>query len=417
MSVNDQASKEKEDILTEASPTLRPVVRTKPTSAASYSSLIAEWAEIQKDVDLFGPNLDSALQMIAERALALTWASGSAIALKDENHPSDLICVARAGLDSPELGVRLDARLGFCGDCVRTSTIQKCDDTEGDVSAESQGLRTRGIRSVIACPIKTIKGGIIGVFEVFSSEPAAFWDNDGRTLERLSRIVVRAVSRVRQSAGKPLPLIEPASIQPSQPQPVETSPSEGAVPIEESSETGRTVILFATGILSVVFAVWLIAPWISEAMSSLISPPKSQAAETARASVDYAGMNIAELQKNASAGSPTAQYAVAMRYAAGDGVEQDYHEALDWFLKSAESGDMRASAKIAGCFWAGRGTPQDYSKAYFWGLLAQAAGDEAGRVIVINSAPHLTDRRRAAEQQEADAWLRAHRLGSSQASR
>ena len=74
---------------------------------------------------------------------------------------------------------------------------------------------------------------------------------------------------------------------------------------------------------------------------------------------------------------------------------------------------MRAAAKIATCFWAGKGAPQDYSKAYFWGLLAQAAGDETGRAIVINSAPHLSDHQRSAEQQEADSWLRSHHVGSS----
>src|SRR5581483_11213163 len=147
------------------------------------------------------------------------------------------------------------------------------------------------------------------------------------------------------------------------------------------------------------------------------SPPKSQAAETAPASLDYAGMIIDDLRKTALTGSPTAQYAIAMRYATGDGVDQDYHEALGWFIKAAENGDLRASAKIASCFWAGQGAQRDYSRAYFWGLLAQATGDETGRVIVINTAPHLSDRQRAAEQQEADTWLRTHRLRRLRASR
>jgi len=390
--------------------------RTIPNSAASYSSLIAQWVDLQKDVDLFAPNLDAALQLVAERALALTWASGALIALKDENHPSDLVCVARAGTDSPELGIRLDARLGFCGDCVRTAAVCKCDDTEHDVSAESRALRARGIQSVIACPIKTIKGGILGVFEIFSSEAAAFWDNDARTLERLAGIVAKAVGHAKQAAGKPVPLIERQMAEPLAEEKSETSSIGDADALPEPPETGRTVTLFATGILAVVFAVWLTAPWIAETMNSFVSPPKSQAAETAPASLDYAGMIIDDLRKTALTGSPTAQYAIAMRYATGDGVDQDYHEALAWFIKAAENGDLRAPAKIASCFWAGQGAQRDYSRAYFWGLLAQATGDETGRVIVINTAPHLNDRQRAAEQQEADTWLRTHRLRRLRAS-
>jgi putative methionine-R-sulfoxide reductase with GAF domain len=391
-------------------------VRPKPRSAASYSSLIAEWAEIQRDVDLFGPNVEGALHLIAERALALTWASGAVIALKDENHPTELVCVARAGHDSPELGVHLDAKLGFCGDCIRTATIHKCDDTEHDVSAESKGLRDRGIRSVIACPIKTVKGAIIGVFEIFSSEAAAFWDNDARTLERLARIVEKAVTHAMQSAGKVVPVIEREITETVQPETAAASLVEPAILATEPSDTGRTVTLFATGILAVVFAVWLTAPWIVEAMNSVISPPKSQAAQTLPA-IDYSSMSIPELRKTALSGSPTAQYAMAMRYATGDGVDQDYHEALAWFLKAAENGDLRAAPKIASCFWAGKGAQQDYSKAYFWGLLAQTTGDETGKVIVINTGPHLSDHQRAAEQQEADAWVRSHGRGSSRGAR
>lgn len=410
--VAGEATSSKEQVM-ESSPAFLPkALRPRPTSAASYTSLIAEWADIQKDVDLFGPNLDGALQLIAERALSLTWASGATIALKDRNSSTDLVCSARAGNDSPELGAHLDTTSGFSGECVRSSSAVKCDDTHIDTRVESESLRALGIRSLLACPIKTLKGAVIGVIEVFSAEPAAFWDNDIRTLEHLARIASRAVSQVMHSAGITIPAFEP-----EQKNVADASESQDLAVVDEtlvqeSSSTGRSVILFATGLLAVVFLVWLIAPWISEAMSTFISPPKSQAAETITLP-DYQGASITDLRKIALSGSPTAQYALAMRYATGEGAAQDYHEGLAWFLKAADNGDLRAAGKIASCFWAGKGTSQDYSRAYFWGLLAQAAGDETGPVIVINSSPHLSDRQRSAEQQEADSWLRSHHIGAS----
>jgi TPR repeat protein len=177
------------------------------------------------------------------------------------------------------------------------------------------------------------------------------------------------------------------------------------------------MVLFGAGICAVVLAAWLAVPWISEAMNSRDAPPRPQAAEVAAPAVDYAGMNTAELKTAALAGNGAAQYALGIRYASGDGVEANYHQALGWFLKAADSGEPHAASKIASCFWAGKGTEQDYSKAYFWGLLAQAAGDDTARVIVIDSSPHLHDRQRLAEQQEADTWLRAHRSQGSGGSR
>src|SRR5262249_10958580 len=84
-----------------------PVTAFRPSSGASYTSLVNEWSDIEKEVDLFGPELEPALQVIAQRALTLTWASGAAVALMNKLKPSELICRARAGSDSPELGARL----------------------------------------------------------------------------------------------------------------------------------------------------------------------------------------------------------------------------------------------------------------------------------------------------------------------
>jgi len=386
------------------------VLRARSGEAAGYSSLIAEWAEIEKDVELLGSNLHPALQLIAERALTLTWATGAAIALRDNVKSGVLICEARAGNDSPELGARLDTYSGFSGECVRSGSTLVCDDAETDPRVDHESCHALGIRSVIACPIKTHKGEIIGILEVFSPETAAFWDNDASTLERLARIIASAISR---SKAKVLPATDSEEKQEDKvPLKADTS-FENETFSAWPTPRGRKAILFVSGIVAVVFGVWLVAPWISDAMTKFTAPSTSQAAETKPTSADYVGMDVRDLEKIALQGNPAAQYSLGMKYASGDGAVQDYHEALSWFLKAADGGNVRAAAKIATCFWAGKGAPQDYSKAYFWGLLAQAAGDETGRVIVINSAPRLSDHQRSAEQQEADAWLRSHHFGSS----
>ncbi|MBV9622898.1 MAG: PilZ domain-containing protein, partial [Acidobacteria bacterium] len=89
-------------------------------SASAYTSLVQEWSEIEKEVELCGPDLDPALHLVAQRALTLTWASGTAVALINKLAPSEMVCRARAGTDSPELGTRLDAGSGLSGECVRS---------------------------------------------------------------------------------------------------------------------------------------------------------------------------------------------------------------------------------------------------------------------------------------------------------
>lgn len=387
-------------------------VHARPGSAASYSSLIHEWAEIEKDVGLYGPDLAPALQMIAERALTLTWATGAAIALINKLKPSELICRARAGSDSPEMGARLEAGSGFSGKCVRAATTLICDDTETDPHVDRQSCRALGIRSLMACPVKSLKGEVIGIIEVFSPEPAAFWDNDSLILNRLARITASAVSHAEHSRPGILEVPHSDDAEPDLLSNTIRSFEEQAVSTR-GPQYGRKALWFALGLAAIMLAVWLAAPWMADSLARLASRSNAQAAEASPMNDTYFEMSTKDLQQAAIQDGGPAQYALAMRYASGDGVKQNYHEAMTWFLKAADNGEVRAAAKLATCFWAGKGAPQDYSKAYFWGLLAQAAGDETGRVIVINSAPHLSDHQRFAGQRQADNWLRSHHMGSS----
>src|SRR5262249_7319531 len=243
----------------------------RPSSASSYTSLVNEWSDIEKEVDLFGPELEPALQVVAQRALTLSWASGAAVALMNKLKPSELICRARAGTDSPELGARLQAGAGFSGECVRSATTLKCDDAHTDSRVDRASCRALGIRSLIACPVKRKTGEVIGILEVFSPEIAAFWDNDCNILERLARIIANAVSRAEHSRPDVLAVAPPSDEQ-------ETNLLASTIRSLQDQEFaaripsfGRRVALFLVGASALVIAVWLSKPWIKEGIARLIS--------------------------------------------------------------------------------------------------------------------------------------------------
>ena len=386
-------------------------VQAQPSSAAGYSSLVSEWAEIEKEVELYGPDLEPALQLIAQRALTLTWASGAAIALMNKLKPSELICRARAGTDSPELGARLQAGSGFSGECVRAATSLKCDDAQTDSRVDRKSCRALGIRSLIACPVKRRSNEVIGILEVFSPEVAAFWDNDTTVLERLARIISAAVGRAEHTRPDVLSFQPPADEEESNLFTDTLRSFEDQVFVTNVSSFGRRVLLLLTGIAAFTFTIWLVAPWIADSISKFSSGSSPQYAEASPSRNAYFQTDIKDLRKLAAKGNAAAQYTLGMRYATADGVRQDYREAMAWFRQAAEQGDVRAQAKMASWYSVGRGAPKDYSKAYYWGLLAQAEGDDMGRVVVISTAPYLSDTQRAAQQQQADKWLHAHHIG------
>src|ERR1700680_4792954 len=134
---------------------------------ADYSAVLSALVAVKREVEATGTDVERALQLLAERALSLTHATGAALAVAREPGSNGMVCLARAGSDAPGLGARLQAGSGFSGECVRTGKVLRCDDTEIDPRVDQEGSRLLGIRSMIAAPIRR-DDVVVGLLEVFS---------------------------------------------------------------------------------------------------------------------------------------------------------------------------------------------------------------------------------------------------------
>ena len=73
---------------------------------------------------------------------------------------------------------------------------------------------------------------------------------------------------------------------------------------------------------------------------------------------------IKELKKHADAGEKKAQHNLGYRYFKGNGLKQDYNEAVKWLTKSAEQGLAEAQSQLGFCYSMGHGVEQDHKKAF-----------------------------------------------------
>jgi GAF domain-containing protein len=137
-------------------------------------------------------DLEPAISVIAERAQALTGATGAAIALR---HGDEIICRARTGRTAPDLGVRLQTDSGISADCVRTGEVVLCHDAERNPLVDLASCRRLGARSILAAPLRHFRK-TLGVFEVLSGAPHAFDHRDVATMQLLSSLMVAAISRL-----------------------------------------------------------------------------------------------------------------------------------------------------------------------------------------------------------------------------
>ena len=83
-------------------------------------------------------------------------------------------------------------------------------------------------------------------------------------------------------------------------------------------------------------------------------------------------------------------------YYDGDGVAQDYGEAVKWFQLAADRGDRAAQNNLGLMYAQGQGVPQNHVQAFKWFNLSARAAHERRR-----------DRRSAAtgERLEAEALV------------
>ena len=133
--------------------------------------------------------LDEVLQLVAERAIAITGADGLGIALAENN---EIVLRASAGAIKPDVGQRIQRDSAFSGACFRTAQIIRCDDTETDDRVNLYTCRQLGARSMVAVPLCG-RRRVIGLLEAFSAEPFGFNDSDVGSLELLAELILGAL--------------------------------------------------------------------------------------------------------------------------------------------------------------------------------------------------------------------------------
>jgi len=171
-------------------------------SAPEADSLSAGSSTIQYEFHSLGPDLNTALRFISERARTLLRGSGAAIALVDRG---PMMCRASVGTGGPPLGTHVDVNSGFSGECIRSGKALRCDDAETDPRVDAATCEKLGIRSIVAAPIR-YERDVVGLAEVFSPHSFAFDEGDLAVLERLAQtalLVLRQTQPVKRRYARP----------------------------------------------------------------------------------------------------------------------------------------------------------------------------------------------------------------------
>ncbi len=182
---------------------------TGPSSSVSADPAGAVGGRSNGSRGLEETELDSALQLLVERAQYITGATGTALALPQGE---EMVCRASAGSSAPAVGARLQVRSGLTGESIARRQLLRCDNAESDPRVNLETCRALGIASIVVLPLLRRSGEVRGLFELFSDHPYAFEERDLIALERMADLTLTALDLAEQRQNlvpAPAPRREP----------------------------------------------------------------------------------------------------------------------------------------------------------------------------------------------------------------
>ena len=182
---------------------------TGPSSSVSADPAGAVGGRSNGSRGLEETELDSALQLLVERAQYITGATGTALALPQGE---EMVCRASAGASAPAVGARLQVRSGLTGESIARRQLLRCDNAESDPRVNLETCRALGIASIVVLPLLRRSGEVRGLFELFSDHPYAFEERDLIALERMADLTLTALDLAEQRQNlvpAPAPRREP----------------------------------------------------------------------------------------------------------------------------------------------------------------------------------------------------------------
>jgi PAS domain S-box-containing protein len=138
--------------------------------------------QMQHQIASSSAGLQTALDLIVERAQELTGATGAAVVFVDGD---DMVYRAVSGTALGRLGHRVRLEGSLVGLSVAHEELLRCDDAETDPCVNREACRELAARSVVAVPLHA-GDTVTGALKVFSGRTHAFAQLDVGTLQILS---------------------------------------------------------------------------------------------------------------------------------------------------------------------------------------------------------------------------------------
>jgi hypothetical protein len=363
---------------------------------------------------------ESQLQAILQLAMDKTAATGAAIVIRTDN-----VALCRASIGSaPEVGGLLQPGISLSALCLATAEVLISNDTHTDWGFDSQLCKQADIRSILALPIIE-DPGIVGVLELVSDKPNAFRQ---RNIAAMNELADAAAPLLSELASEPDEFVSQLRRKYMEAQANAQDAKLQRSILRMKILTGLSAVVILALFVNLYARLYLgIEPHLrppatvakhEPVLSEQDATPGSNTDRQFRAPENVVTASreeiISAIQEpvqdtdvnrtlnQANAGAVTAQYEMGLRYANGEGVPQNYQDAMTWFAKASDAGNAKAQWKLALGYLEGIGVPRDDREAIVW--LKRAANNGDTRAQRALSEMYLLGREVPRDYVRAYTW-------------
>jgi len=176
-----------------------------------------------------------------------------------------------------------------------------------------------------------------------------------------------------------------------------------------------TLLFFTSFVFADEFSVYRAKAESGDAFSQLYLGLMYQSGEGVTQDYEQA---VYWYSKSAEQGDGNAQFNLALLYESGEGVKRDYEQAVYWYSKSAEQGySSEAQNYLGEMYRDGRGVTQNYVQAHKWFNIAfvdedlrlAKTGYVSARENIDNIEKEMSKEQIAEAQRLAREWMEAHK--------
>lgn len=120
---------------------------------------------------------------------------------------------------------------------------------------------------------------------------------------------------------------------------------------------------------------------------------------------DYSAA-VAKWRGVAESGNREAQSLLGIMYAFGQGVPQNYPQAIKWLRMAAAQGEPKAMFKLGSMYANGQGFVRDHQRAAMWFVMAAESGNPKAEKELAKSASELNDSQLATAKRLAQTCIK-----------